>query len=184
VLGLDARPVDELVQQLTQAGLELGTHAEDRVLEALGDDTRFTELDDDRWIFVPSMLERTKWVTRIPAALPAEGCLPAEPDLVLFAWWALEQPIEIGDDAGGVLECVELDDGRDALLGPPGWLAPYADALMLVEVVDGRVSLRGVDAAPPPTSAQTTALRSAFERAADRAGARLARRPALGRGRC
>jgi hypothetical protein len=166
VLGPDARPVGELVQQLTRAGLELGTHAQDRVTGALDADSRFAELDDDRWIFVSSMLEGTKWVTPIPATLPAEDCLPAEPDLTLLAWWALEQPIEIGGDAGGALECVELDDGRDALLGPPGWLAPYSDAAMLVEVVDDRVFLHGLDAVPDPTSAQAAGVRSAFERVA------------------
>jgi hypothetical protein len=165
-LGSTALAPEVLVERLGAAGLDLGTDPESRVRAALVDDTRFSELYDERWFFVPAILEGTTWTTSVPTPPPADECLSADPDLAMLSWWALDQPIPIAGDPGGVLVSEELDDGLDALAGPPGWLAPFAGSTVSVTIVDEQVRLAVADRVPTPTDEQIEAVRAAFDRIA------------------
>ena len=163
-IGTDAVSTLELVEKLLAGGLDLGSDPEDLLHQVFADDTRFVELEGGDWVHVPSLLEGTTWSTRIDAEAALDGCVPVEPDLTLFGWWALASPIPF---AGGALESVELDDGRDGIVGPPGWLEPYAGSTLLVEIADERVVLRAVESDPLPTPAQIEAVRVALGVAAE-----------------
>ncbi|MEX2099959.1 MAG: SEC-C domain-containing protein [Acidimicrobiia bacterium] len=168
VLGTRALPLAELVSELVQRGLALGPDPENRVVGALDSDGGFIELDGGRWISTASVLDATAWTTMVSAALAAIDCLPEEPDLGLFGWWALDHPLQIAGEADGTLECVELEDGTDGLGGPAGWLAGCEDAWVRVDVTGTCLAVGALERAPEPTPVQVAAVQAVFERIADR----------------
>ena len=166
LLGTLALPFHELVDHLVSDGVALGRTAADRVAAALEFDPRFVELADERWAHVPTLIDGTTWSASVDAASATSELLPCSPDLELFSWWAIEEPIPLADGSGA-LEVVELDDGRDAFTGPHGWLEARADSTLLVRVDGGSVALDRVDDPPAPTPAQIDAVQRAFARAAE-----------------
>lgn len=167
LLGTRALPLSELIDELRQAGLGLGSDAVGRVMSALDGDGRFWELGDERWISVPNLLDGSAWAVTVPEALPADDCLPAQPDLCLLAWWAIDTPLPLSEPTGGSLECLELDDGSDAFLGPDGWLVGHGGGFLAIEIADGTVTLAEPERPPEPSAAQARALRAAFDARAD-----------------
>ncbi len=166
LLDTDAIPVAELVDRLVADGLVLGRTPGDRVTEALEHDPRFVELADERWVHVPSLLHGTTWSVPVDAIVASSELLPCTPDLELFSWWGVEHSIDLADGSG-VIEVVELDDGRDAFAGPDGWLDARTGATLLVRMADGQLALDRVDSPPVPTPEQVTAVQRAFARGAD-----------------
>ena len=155
-IGVDARPVEELVEAPEVRELSLGAEPAARIRDALLDDSRFLELEDGEWVHLPSLLDGTTWTTRIPVPPPSDDRIPVEPDLAMLAWWAIAEPIPLA--GGGALDAVELDDGRDGLVGPPGWLDPYAGSTLTFAISDGRVTLRGAEPEPTATADQIAAV--------------------------
>lgn len=168
VLGTRALPLTELVSELIQRGLALGSDPEDRVVGALDGDGAFIELDGDRWISTASVLDATTWTTMVSAALAALDCLPVEPDLGLLGWWALDHALEVAGQTSATLECVELEDGTAGLDGPIGWLDGCEDAWVHVDIADARLAVGPLERAPEPTPVQVGAVRAGFERIGDR----------------
>ncbi len=159
-IGVDALPFDEIADALGRGDLALGSEPAERVRDALLGDSRFLELEGGEWVHVPSLLEGTTWTTRVSVPPPSDDQLPVEPDLTMLAWWAIAEPIPLA--AGGALDGVELDDGLDGLVGPPGWLEPFSGALLAFEIADGRITLRAAESEPRATPAQMAAVRVAF----------------------
>src|SRR5207244_3456731 len=87
--------------------------------------TRFTEIGDGRWASSEALLDGTRWTTVVDKLDAAADCLRLSPDLCLIGWLAGEVPLELAD-RDDVLDDGETDDGEDALVGPPGWLAEHA----------------------------------------------------------
>jgi hypothetical protein len=166
LLGARVLPFGDLIEHLVSDGVVLGRTPADRVAEALEFDPRFVELADERWAHAPTLIDGTTWSAAVDVAAAASELLPCTPDLELFSWWAIEEPIALADGSGS-LEVVELDDGRDAFTGPDGWLDARAGSTLLVRVAGGQLALDRVDDPPAPTLPQVDAVQRAFARAAD-----------------
>lgn len=165
VMGPDAITHDALVERLLAEGLDLGPEPDDRVHDALHGDAGFFELDDDRWIHLPTALDGLAWATVVPDELPAPDCLPTHPDLALVEWCALDAPMPL-QGASDTVHAAELDDGTDVLVGPPGWLDTRLGTTVAVRVVGGALALDPLDAVPEPHPAHVAALADAFGRTA------------------
>jgi hypothetical protein len=165
LLGTRALSFDDLIRKLRAAGLELGPDPVDTLMHALDGDGRFAELRDERWVSVPHLLEGTEWTTTPPDPLPADDCLPVEPDFTLLGWWALDTPLRLADPPDGTLEYHDLDDGTSVVHGPPGWLE--GSGAITLRVVDGTVACSRVAQPPSPSDEQARAARDAFDAGAD-----------------
>lgn len=171
LLGADPMPHDELLDALRAAGLDLGRDADDAygaVFRAIGADPRFCDRADGSWVLLRAVLEATTWSTRIPAVPPADGIVLTVPDLTLVDWLPIlgRVPIVGASESTailGELEACERGEGEHGLVGPPGWLEPYAGGVLLVTVTDAGVVLARAETVPAPTARQAAAILAAYE---------------------
>jgi hypothetical protein len=166
VFGLEVLSAEQLARRLEAVGVELGPDGEDRLGGVLDGSSAFVELEAG-WVAVGAQLDGTAWSTAVSADDAKAGVLAVDPDLTLLGWWAMDVTPGIGP-SGDVVETVELDDGSDGLMGPPGWLDEAADRVVVVRIEGQRVLLEALDGPPEVTPAQADALRTTFESQARR----------------
>ena len=166
VLGTDVLESVEIADRLVAMGLQLGHSPIDTLVEAIMDDDKFIEVDDDRWIHVRSQLNGLRWMLDLGAA--ADDELPLSGMLQLLADWPYDAPIDVVDVEGnpiGVAELTEtIGSSENALIGPSGWLKPFAGRSVELRLVDGTITLAPIDHQPAPSPALAAALRRAFDR--------------------
>jgi hypothetical protein len=165
-IGHGALPLLDLVARLRADGLALGRDARDLVVEALDDDSAFRELDDERWVHLPTLLDGITWVTEVPAELAAVGDVPAEPDLALLASLAYDHPLALAGHDDGAVHADEHDDGTDVLAGPGGWLADVAGGLGAFRYAGEQLHVTPTDR-PEPEPGVVAACIAAFAEHAD-----------------
>jgi hypothetical protein len=163
ILGTRSLDLESLMVELEQHGRILGAEPAGRVITALEADTRFYSLDDDRWALLAALLDGTEWSTVLPAQLPEDDGIVAEPDLSLIAWWALSSDRELVAPVHGTVASVELDDGMDALEGPPGWLPAQPGEVMAVAMTADTVAARRLDEVPAVSTELAAAVHRAFD---------------------
>ncbi len=161
ILGREVLTAEQLAMRLATLGLELGRDGADRLGGVLDGSSAFVELAAG-WVAVGAQLDGTAWSTAVSADEAKAGVLLVDPDLTLLGWWAMDVTPSIGP-SGDVVETVELDDGSDALVGPPGWLDEAAERLVVVRVEGERVVLEVLDRPPVVTPTQAEALQTAFD---------------------
>ncbi len=165
------RPSEDLADELVEMGLDMGTDPEDRLYGAIQDDSRFAPARDGM-VFLPALLEGTRWTAAVEAEHAQEDFVRLDVDLGILIWWLIVDEVSLIDDEGGELGLLEVDgidvDGADTdvLFGPAGWLEPFAGRLAIIEVVGGALRLSACEQEPSPTTRQVDAIRSGFERAA------------------
>ena len=173
VLGTEARSRDSIVDELAQAGIELGVGpatGRKQLGRLLQDDTTFAEVSAGLF-HVPTLLEGTAWTVSVDAGDARHGFVRTEPYLCPLSWWLVGDDVSLVDDAGDVIGPLETDglmlDGRDTdvVFGPDGWLDDLAGGWATVTVTDGALRWSRCDAPPDPTDAQIAALRAGFDQA-------------------
>jgi len=167
ILGPWPMSTPDLVGALGDAGLDLGPKPSVTLEDALLKRATFVELSGRRWLALDRALDGLAWATVADAELAAEDCLAAAPDLELIAISALERgvpyggPVETGEPRALFFE--ELDDGRDALVGPEGWLTEHAGRSVAVAMRNGACTVESLDVVPEPTGALVELVRSMFD---------------------
>ncbi|HKE99626.1 MAG TPA: hypothetical protein VKG45_11915 [Actinomycetes bacterium] len=127
----------ELGRLLAAAGVVRARDPVRSVAQALGPDARFTRLDDDRWAWLPAVLEGAVLTHRLSADEAETEAVRLEPDLAPLAPLAIAGLALV---AGGSLR--RLADDWQRAAGPAGWLgeAP-AGTLLGFRLRDGRLEL-------------------------------------------
>ena len=165
------REGDDLTAELLGTGLDLGTDPEDRVARATQHDPRFPAVTDGV-VFLPALLEGTRWTVDVDAEHALEDFVRLDVDLAFLTWWLISDEVTLVDDAGTELGLLELDgidvDGvdTDVVFGPGGWLEPLAGGLATVEVIGGALRWTVCNDEPSATARQVDAIRAGFELAA------------------
>lgn len=116
-------PLDELAEALAAGGVALPRHRDERadeVRHCLEADTAFVEVDDDRYGWVPALLDGVTFSTELGAEDVADSVLPLGVDCEPLAWWMVTHPPTLD---GEELDVIETDDGTVLEL-PEGWLEP------------------------------------------------------------
>jgi hypothetical protein len=152
---------DELARRLGEAGVELGRDGANRLASVLDGSSAFIELAGG-WASVEALLDGTTWTTQVPDGAAATGRLRAAPDLSLLAWWVLDHPLDLDDQAGAVVSSDTDEDGVDALTGPPGWLEGLDGEVVALTVTGRTLGLRRLDTVPTADPAQISAVVEAF----------------------
>ncbi|MCC6433556.1 MAG: SEC-C domain-containing protein [Acidimicrobiales bacterium] len=164
--------IEQLAAQLFEEGVLTDDDEEERlaeVLDALDEDCVFVELPDDRFGYLPALLDGITLSTVVDRDDALEGLLPLSPDCEPIAWWMLDHPAEtVEGDAVEVLDTVE---GPVAVVGDA--FLPYDGGVVLVRY-DGTVlrvepleDAEEIDVPPldgPGEAALAAAVRAVFDR--------------------
>ncbi len=165
------RRLEQLADDLVARGLDLGGEPEERVQLAFRLDPRFAEVADGM-VFVPALVEGTRWTVSVDADHAGEGFVRLDVDLPVLTWWLVAGQVALVGDDGEELGALHTDgleiDGADTdvVFGPDGWLEDLAGRLACVEVTGGGLRWTRSAEEPAPTSRQLDAVRAGFETAA------------------
>jgi hypothetical protein len=167
VVGAEPRPRDAIVEVLHARDASVDRERVDKLLQ---DDTTFAEVAGGV-VHMPSMLEGTAWTVWVDAGDAGDNFVRAEPHLGVMTWWLLGDDVELVDESGAALGVLRVDSmwadevDIDVVIGPDGWLVPFADGWATVRVVDGALNWTACAVPPEPTSRQVDAMRAGFEAA-------------------
>lgn len=165
VVGAELVPRSELDDRLTAAGHRVTDEQLRRIIQF---DTRFYEVGDDVG-FLPGLTDGVAFSVWVDPATADEDFLVVKPALEVLIWWIVQGQVDLFDEAGDRLGEVETDgwmiDGvdTDVLLGPDGWLDPYADSWVAFRVREGTLVIERLTGPPPVDAARAAAVRSAFQ---------------------
>ena len=163
ILAAGPITIDSLRTELADRGVFA---ASDKIERSLIVRPEVYQLEEGRLVPFPALLDGSVLTHRVNAEEIESGVLDPKPDLVPFDYLAMD---DIPFRGGGLVRSMHARqrgaDGREALHGPPGWLAGLAagDTLGL-RYVDGEMSLDltpVVDDADARTLLQATAWRCA-----------------------
>ncbi|MEZ5234324.1 MAG: hypothetical protein R2749_16695 [Acidimicrobiales bacterium] len=161
-------PLDELAEALAGGGVALPRHRDERADEVhhcLEADTAFVEVDDDRYGWVPALLDGVTFSTELGAEDVADSVLPLGVDCEPLAWWMVTHPPTLD---GEELDVIETDDGTVLEL-PEGWLEPGTTSVAVRFDGEELTVVALDDPAVPPlldgdaVAALAEALRRTFE---------------------
>ena len=101
-------------------------------MELLDADSAFVELHDQRWVDTAALLDGTSWFTTVSREDAELNILPTNPNLILFGWWLIDHTVCL--PSGEPLD--EVDGVSGDLVGPVGWLQPFAEQTIVVSIVE------------------------------------------------